>query len=135
MNNQFDYTNQSNFNSPQPQTAPQRQYVTYIPYGFTPKTFEERKEIRKTANIIGGALLIMLAVSEVIVFLLRLAISVFGYLGVKEIKYLSSPAFLEFLQAMLSIMMFTLPFVFFFKLNRYRISSLVKSSKKCFKTL
>ncbi len=129
MNNEFDYVNQANSNSPQPQNVPQRQYVTYIPYGFTPKTFEERRAIRKTANIIGGALLIMLAVSEVIVFLLRLAVSVFGYLGVKEINYLSSPAFLQYLQAILSILMFTLPFVFFFKLNGYRISSLVKFKK------
>ena len=32
-----------------PPYAPQSQnYVTYIPYGFTPKTFEERRSIKKT---------------------------------------------------------------------------------------
>ena len=75
MNNEFDYVNPSESNSPQPQpqpqSQPQPQFVTYVPYGLTPKTFEERSEIKKTANIIGGAFLVMLATTEVIIFLIK----------------------------------------------------------------
>ena len=49
----------SNFNTETPEkesvgyeepgviNAPQSRYVTYIPYGFTPKTFEEKNGIKK----------------------------------------------------------------------------------------
>ena len=47
MNNEFDYVNLRDSNSPQPQPQPQSQpqFVTYVPYGLTPKTFEERSEM------------------------------------------------------------------------------------------
>ena len=32
-------------------------YTTYIPYGFTPETFEERKKIKAAAKTIGAAFL------------------------------------------------------------------------------
>ena len=127
MNNEFDYVNVSESNSPQPQ--PQPQYVTYVPYGLTPKTFEERKEIKKTANIIGGAFLIMLAATEIIIFLIRLLLSILGLWGVRKINFLSDPAFLHYLQSMLSIITFTIPFAVLFKIGGYRISSLVKFKK------
>lgn len=124
MNNDFDYINQSDFNTPQPQ------YVTYIPYGLTPKTFEERKNIKKIANIIGGALLIMLAVSDIVVVGLRLILGALGLLGNEGASVIfNSSSFKSFLQAMLSITMFTLPFIFLFKVNGYRISSIVKLKK------
>lgn len=125
MNNEFDYVNSSESNSSQPQT----QYVTYVPYGLTPKTFEERKQIKKNANIIGAAFLIMLAANSVIVFFIRLVLSVLGLWGINEIKFLSDPAFNEFLNSMLSIINFTIPFVVLFKIGGFRISSLIKLKK------
>ena len=50
----------SNFNTETPEkeavgyeepgviNAPQPRYVTYIPYGFTPKTFEKKKGIKNS---------------------------------------------------------------------------------------
>jgi membrane protease YdiL (CAAX protease family) len=143
MNNEFDYVNVSESNSPQPQTQPQEQpqtqqhvqpqpkpqYVTYVPYGLTPKTFEEHKAIKKTANIIGGAFLVMLAATKVIVFLIKLFLSVLGLWGVKEIAIFSDPAFLHYFQSMLSIITFTIPFAVLFKISGYRISSLIRFKK------
>ena len=71
MDNNFDYNNQIN-----PNSQPQPQYVTYIPYGFTPETYEEKRAVKKIANIIGGALLIMSAVPEFIVAGLRFLLSI-----------------------------------------------------------
>ena len=121
MDNNFDYNNQINQIS-----QPQPQYVTYIPYGLTPETYEERRAIKKIANIIGGALLIMSAVPEFIVASLKFVLSILGLWGVKELEFFSSAAFNQYLQAILSIIMFTIPFIFLFKVNGHRISGLIK---------
>lgn len=128
MNNQFDYTNQFDSNSQAQNPKPQRQYVTYIPYGFTPETYEESKQVKKIANIIGGSLIIM-STAPLIVVAIQLVLSILGFWGVKEYELFSSPAFSQYLQAMLSILMFTLPFIFLFKVGGYRISSLIKFKK------
>ena len=57
MSDLFDYESKPLENLP-----PQTQYVTYIPYGMTPQEFEERKEVKKLANTIGGSLLVVLAI-------------------------------------------------------------------------
>ncbi len=124
MNNDFDINKQTfeNYQS-------QPRYVTYIPYGLTPETFEERKKLRKTANIIGGSLLIMLAISSTFVFVLRLVLGFLGLWNTQGISFLSEPATLQFLQAVLSIIMFTVPFVLLFKAGGFRISGLIKFKK------
>lgn len=124
MDNNFDYNNQIN-----PNSQPQPQYVTYIPYGFTPETYEEKRAVKKIANIIGGALLIMSAVPEFIVAGLKFLLSILGLWGVKELEFFYSGAFNQYLNAILSILMFTIPFILLFKVNGYRISSLVKFKK------
>jgi len=121
MNNDFDINRQTDENIP-----PQMTYVTYIPYGLTPETYEERKSVKKIANIIGGALLIMSAVSTTFAFLLRLILGALGLWGVEEIKNITDPAFSQFLQVVLSTAMFTLPFILLFKPNGLSVSKLVR---------
>ncbi len=124
MNQPMDYNTQ-NFN-PQQQ---KQTYVTYIPYGFTPETFEERKNVRKKANTIGVALLIVLAISEIAVYFLRFTLTVFGLWNTKTIAFLSDPAFTQVFNVVCSITMFTIPFVIVFKMQNVRISGLIKFKK------
>ena len=113
-------------NEPQPV---QPTYVTYVPYGLTPETYEERKGVKKIANVIGGSLLIMTALSTTIVLTLRLLLSFIGMWGQNEFDLFTYPAFLQYLQTILSILMFTVPFIFLYRISGFRISSLVKFKK------
>ena len=130
MNENFDYKNQFDSNQPQmsPQPQMQRQYVTYIPYGFTPETYEEKREIRKIANIIGGALLIMSA-APVLVAVLQLILGFLGLWGVNAVKIFNTTAFSQYLQALLSILLFTVPYISLFKVGGFRISELISFKK------
>ncbi len=124
MNEEYDFNGQT-FEK----NEPQQTYVTYIPYGLTPETYEERRGIRKIANIIGGSLLIMLAVSFAVSLGLGMVLAVLGFTGINLYEYISDAAFTQFLQIFLSSVMFTVPFVIFFKANKYYISDLVKFTK------
>ncbi len=121
MNNDFEINKQT-FENFQPQTR----YVTYIPYGLTPETYEERKRIRKIANLIGGALLIMSAISGTFVLFLRVILRALGLWGVNEFNFVTEPAFLQFLQVVLSTVMFTFPFILLFSAGGFSVSRLVK---------
>lgn len=125
MNQQNDYNN-----VPSENFEPQKRYITYIPYGMTPETYEERKEIRKTANTIGGSFLIVLAVNTVLLFIISFIYTAFSVTGIDFTnKYLEEPAFLQVLQVVFSVTMFTFPFILLFKARGYRISGLVKFKK------
>ena len=124
MNQSMDYNTQ-NFN-PQPEKPT---YVTYIPYGFTPETFEERKNVRKTANTIGAALLILLAISELAVYVLRSILTILNLWNTKTIAFLSDPGFTQVFNAVFSVIMFTIPFIIVFKVQNIRISGLIKFKK------
>ncbi len=125
MNQQNDFNNQPLENLP-----PQRTYVTYVPYGLTPETYEERLSIRKRANTIGGAFLIVLAINAGLLFVLQAIMVALSLSGVTLFqKYLSEPAFLQVLQVLLSTVMFTFPFILLFKANGFRISGLIKFKK------
>ncbi len=124
MNQPMDYDKQ-NFN-PQYEKPT---YVTYIPYGFTPETFEERKNVRKIANTIGISLLILLAISEIAVYILRFILTVFDIWNTKTISFISDPAFTQSFNAVFSVIMFTIPFVSVFKWQNIRISGLIKFKK------
>lgn len=124
MNQPFDFDTQ-NFNPQEPKPT----YVTYIPYGFTAETFEERKNIRKIANTIGAALLILLAISEIAVYILRFALTVFNLWNTKTISFIADPAFTQVFNAVFSVIMFTIPFIIVFKTQNYRISGLIKFKK------
>ena len=100
-------------------------YVTYVPYGLTPETFEERKKIKKTALIIGGSLLVMLAITFIFSLAVSFSLVFFGIKGNDVYQWLNDLAVKQVIQIVLSSIMFTLPFIIFFKCAGYRISDLV----------
>lgn len=112
-----------------PYDPTQPNYFTYIPYGFTPKTFEEKTKIKKIANIIGGSLLALNVIVAFFPFITSFIFSLTG-MNIDEIyKVLNDPAFNQFYQIIGSFVMFTLPFIIFFKVAGYRISDLAIFSK------
>lgn len=121
MNNSFENEPQFTENN-----EPQQRYVTYVPYGLTPETFEERRNIKKVANTIGAALLIVLAASEVIVFVLRFILNIFNLWNTKTLAFTSDPAFNEIFNTVFSTVMFTLPFIICFKISGVRVSGLIR---------
>ncbi len=122
MDQHLDYNNQPPQNS-----QSQQRYVTYIPYGFTPEEFEERREIKKIANTIGGALLIVLAISSSLAYILKWFFALLTNFNIRvSYEFIADPAFLQILQVILSILMFTFPFALLFKARGHRISSLIR---------
>ncbi len=122
MTDPNDYTPQF-VEEPQP---PEKRYVTYIPYGLTPETYEERKSLRKTANTIGAALLIVLAISELAVYVLRHILSILNMWNTKTIAFISDPSFNQIFNTLFSVTAFTLPFIIAFKISDIRISGLIR---------
>lgn len=120
----MDNKDTQNFENPQ---QGNKTYVTYIPYGLNPTTYEERKEVRKTANMIGAVLLIVLAFSESVSYLLSLAYTVFGFFdrGLAT-KIFTDPAFDKLVNAAASFVIFTVPFFIVFKICKIRMSGLAR---------
>lgn len=125
MNEPYDYEPQF-AEPPHPQ---EKRYVTYIPYGLTPEAFEERKKVKKLANTIGFALLVVLAVSELLGIVLRIVLGLFDLWNVKTIAYISDPAFNQVFNALFSALVFTVPFALAFKISGVRVSGLIKFKK------
>lgn len=125
MNQQNDYNNQ-----PLENPMPQRTYVTYVPYGLTPETYEERQQVKKVANTIGGAYLIVMAINFGVNAILSFVIQLLSVFDVAVSgSVILDPAFLQVLEILLSTLVFTLPFVLLFKAGGYRISSLIRFKK------
>lgn len=121
-------TNPPTFEQPGVRAIP-HSYVTFIPYGFTPKTYEERKGIRKSSLAIGTSLIITMAV---LIFWSVAYIFIMGKLGFtseKAMEIVQDPAIMQVLQVCLSILMFTVPFIIMFRANGMRISNLVSLKK------
>lgn len=136
MNENNDFNNQTfgeGGNQP-PYTPPIQSYVTYIPYGYTPKTYEERRQIKKTANIIGGSLLVINVVAAIISFTLTLFLAAFGMNGEQIYNLVSDAGFNQFFNAVASSLLFILPFTIFFKASGHRISDLANYSRPKKKT-
>lgn len=112
-----------------PYTPPEQKYVTYIPYGFTPKTYEERRSIKKTANIIGGSLLIMSVAAAILSFAVTIILSFLGLSSESVYNILKDAAVNKFFQITASTLIFTLPFIIIFKCAGYRINDLISFSK------
>ncbi len=110
-------------------TPPEPQYVTYVPYGLTPETFEERRQIKKTGNLIGGSVLIMLGVSGVLSLLLTLILGFLGFSSENIYNILKDAAVNKAFQIAASALLFTLPFILVFKCSGYKIRELVNFDK------
>lgn len=127
-NPQTPFAGNSTYNNVQSSFASQK-YVSYLPYGFTPKTFEEKKGIRKAALIIGLSVLILMGVSF---FWATAYFFVMGRLGIdynRALEIVSDPAVMQVVQIIISTLMFSVPFIIVFKANRISISETVPLGK------
>lgn len=122
MNDNFDL-NEQTFEAAAPEA--EQAYKAFVPYGFTPKTYEEKKGIRKTALIIGVCMLIMLGITLfwAPVYLAIMALA--GFSVERAYEIINDPAVLQVAQIILSSLMFTVPFIIVFKCGGFRISDLV----------
>lgn len=121
------------YNNAQTEFADQKyaaqKYVSYLPYGFTPKTFEEKKGIRKAALITGLSVLILMGVSF---FWATAYFFVMGRLGIdynRALEIVSDPAVMQVVQIIISTLMFSVPFIIVFKANHISISETVPLGK------
>ena len=127
-NPQTPFAGNSTYNNVQTSFASQK-YVSFLPYGFTPKTFEEKKGIRKAALITGLSVLILMGVSF---FWATAYFFVMGRLGIdynRALEIVSDPAVMQVVQIIISTLMFSVPFIIVFKANRISISETVPLGK------
>lgn len=127
-NPQTPFAGNTAYNNAQTAFAAQK-YVSYLPYGFTPKTFEEKKGIRKAALITGLSVLILMGVSF---FWATAYFFVMGRLGIdynRALEIVSDPAVMQVVQIIISTLMFSVPFIIVFKANRISISETVPLGK------
>lgn len=125
---QTPFAGNSAYNNVQTSFASQK-YVSFLPYGFTPKTFEEKKGIRKAALITGLSVLILMGVSF---FWATAYFFVMGRLGIdynRALEIVSDPAVMQVVQIIISTLMFSVPFIIVFKANRISISETVPLGK------
>lgn len=104
-------------------------YVTYVPYGYTPKTYEEKTGIKKYAVLIGVSLLLLMGITFFWGVLYYFIMSALGISTAKANIIISEPAAMQVMQILLSSLMFTVPFILLFKANNQRISDLVPLKK------
>lgn len=88
----------------------------------------ERKKIKRAANFVGFSFLVMQAV----IYTLNL-VPLFVLAGIfgseKAYEILNEPAILELQQILFASTVFTLPFIFVFRLGGYKISNLISFSR------
>ncbi len=121
-------SNNAAYDNPGVYSAP-KSYVTFIPYGYTPKTYEERRGLKKAAVTIGISLLLLLGIS---IFWATAYFFIMGRLGFtyeRALAIVSDPAVMQLVQVVLSVFMFTVPFIIVYKINSLRISDLVPLGK------
>ena len=121
-------TNPPAFEQPGVSAVP-HSYVTFIPYGFTPKTYEERNRIKKSALAIGASLITTMAVLIFWSVDYLLIMKKLGFTSENALEIINNPAVMQVLQIVLSMLMFTVPFIAIFKANGAKISDLVPLEK------
>lgn len=113
--------------------TPNVTHVVYIPYGFTPETFAEKRQIRKTALAVGLPSIALSIFTFVWSFIYLFATTKIAGLSYNDaVKLASEPAVQQILQIFVSCVMFLLPFPRALKCCGYTISETVnlKSPEK-----
>ena len=130
MENENFNSSQTENSAPQYETpgvsyAPASGYVTFVPYGFTPKTFEEKKGIRKSGLMIGLSLIIQSFISFFWAAAYYFVMKRLGFTILKAQQIITEPAALQVAQIALSVLFFTVPFIIIFKSFGERIGDLI----------
>lgn len=111
-----------------PQYVYVQQPVMVYPHGLDEKTYKERKELKLASRLIGGSFLSLLIISG---FIASFIVRIMGIAGIdSETIYniFTDPYFLQFFQITASTLMFTVPFIIFFKCGKQKISKLINFS-------
>lgn len=99
--------------------------VKRIPNGFTEKSYNERKQIKKLSRLSACAFLALSLISSLVAYAVVYSLVAVGYSFEGAIAFLQDPFFSQFFQITVSSFMFIVPFTFFFKLAGYKISSII----------
>ena len=100
-------------------------YVQYIPYGFTVKTFEEKKNIKRATNAMSISVVFILVLSLLYGLFAPFLMMSLGYSLENTYQVLREPGFTQVFQIFFSVFTFTVPFIVIYKLFKYRISDLI----------
>lgn len=101
----------------------------YIPFGFTPETYAEKKDIRRSSNIIAIPFILMFVIIlfwNTAYFVLA---SIFGISPINAYKIISEPAIQQLVQIVISSFLFLVPFTIAGKIYGARISELCNFEK------
>lgn len=104
-------------------------YYKPLPKGVTEETYDDYENIRSCGRIIGVTSIVIWALVMGYTFLLGLVIGLTAAFGVDLSKYISDPAVNNLISIVLSICIFTLPFLVAAKVNKYKIAELVPLTK------
>ena len=110
-------------------TAVNGGYYTYIPYGFTPQTYKEKRKIRKESLRIGITLIVMIFINLIFAPLIVLALQKVGFSYHGAYSYILEPARTQCIQIAFSIIVFLLPTAVMAKICGKKVSSLVPLEK------
>lgn len=104
--------------------------VQYVPYGFTPETYAEKRDIRKIALVVGLPCLCLSLIGFIYSYLyLWVTTKFLGYSYETAVKIANDPAIQQIMQICLSLFMFLVPFPIFAKIAGYRIDGLIDFKK------
>lgn len=101
----------------------------YVPLGYTEKTYREKKEIRKTATLLGIAFICTTVIMYVWQYVYLLIMHALGYSSYTAVAVLQDSAVLEIIQIILSLSAFMIPFTLVAKVAKLRISDLIPLGK------
>ena len=101
-------------------------FTEYIPYGFTKKSYDEKKNIKRATNAMSLSVLFVLIISILYGIVTPLVMMSLGYSYENTYDILMEPGFSQFFQTFFSIFTFTVPFIIIFKLFKFRISDLIE---------
>lgn len=104
-------------------------YYTYIPYGFTPETYKEKRKIRKESLRIGITLIVMIFISLIFAPIIVLALQKVGFTYNGAYSFISEPARTQCIQIAFSTVVFLLPTAVMAKTCGKTVSSLVPLEK------
>lgn len=102
----------------------QTKYVV-LPPDFTPQTYKERKDLRRRIRVGIIPALIVLAISALWATVYYAVMAAFGYSSNEAYKIISEPAVLTLVSLLLSMFMFTVPYLLSAKIAGFRVSDLV----------
>ena len=101
---------------------------------LSPELMKEKIKIRSDGQVIGSAFIVMYGVILLLNIIFVLISNAFRIAGYPEItEQLGSPVSLQALEIFFSLIAFTLPFIFIFRLSKIRISDLMCFSVPKFK--